>query len=89
MDPAGQRGGEALGTRRVLQDRELKVSQRHAASESLLPSGETTEVLKRDAGFPSSSAVKNPPAVLEMQVQSLGRKGPLKKGMATHSSILA
>ena len=83
MDLAGQRGGEALSTRRVLQDRELKVSPRHAASQSLLPSGEITEVLKRDAGFPSSSEVKNPPAVLETQVQSLVRKGPLEKGMAT------
>ena len=59
------------------------MSPRHAASQSLLPSGEITEVLKRDAGFPSSSEVKNPPAVLETQVQSLGRKGPLEKGMAT------
>ena len=33
--------------------------------------------------------VKNPPAVQETQVQSLGREGPLEKGMPTHSSILA
>ena len=33
--------------------------------------------------------VKNLPAVLETQVQSLGQEDPLKKGMATHSSILA
>ena len=33
--------------------------------------------------------VKNLPAVQEIQVQSLGRKDPLEKGMATHSSILA
>ena len=33
--------------------------------------------------------VKNPPAVQEAQVQSLGREDPLEKGMATHSSILA
>ena len=33
--------------------------------------------------------VKNPPAVQEMQVQSLGREDPLEKEMATHSSILA
>ena len=33
--------------------------------------------------------VKNPPAVQETQVQSLGQEGPLGKGMATHSSILA
>ena len=33
--------------------------------------------------------VKNPPAVLETQVQSLGWEDPLEKRMATHSSILA
>ena len=33
--------------------------------------------------------VKNPPAVQETQVQSLGHEDPLEKGMATHSSILA
>ena len=33
--------------------------------------------------------VKNLPAMLETQVQSVGRENPLEKGMATHSSILA
>ena len=33
--------------------------------------------------------VKNPPAVEETWVQSLGWEDPLEKGMATHSSILA
>ena len=33
--------------------------------------------------------VKNLPAMQEIRVQSLGRKDPLEKGMATHSSILA
>ena len=33
--------------------------------------------------------VKNLPAMQEIQVQSLGQEDPLKKGMATHSSILA
>ena len=32
--------------------------------------------------------VKNLPAMLETQIRSLGREDPLKKGMATHSSIL-
>ena len=32
---------------------------------------------------------KSLPAVQETCVQSLGRKDPLEKGMATHSSILA
>ena len=71
------------------------MSQQHAASERLLPSGEITaaaeitEVLKEDAGFPNRSVVKNPPAMQEMQVQSLGREDPLEKGMATHSNIHA
>ena len=33
--------------------------------------------------------VKNPPAMQEAQVQSLGREDFLEKGMSTHSSILA
>ena len=33
--------------------------------------------------------VKNPPAMEETRIQSLGREDPLEKGMATHSSILA
>ena len=33
--------------------------------------------------------VKNPPAMWDTRVRSLGRKDPLKKGMASHSSILA
>ena len=32
--------------------------------------------------------VKNPPAMQETPVQSLGREDPLEKGKATHSSIL-
>ena len=33
--------------------------------------------------------VKNLPAMQETQIQSLGREYPLKKELATHSSILA
>ena len=36
-----------------------------------------------------TQSVKNPPAIQETQVQSLGREDPLEKEMATHSSILA
>ena len=42
--------------------------------------------------FPGSSAVKNLPAMQELQetqVPSLSWEDPLKEGMATHSSILA
>ena len=43
-------------------------------------------------GHTSGSAVKNPPAMLELQeawVGLLGWEDPLEEGMATHSSILA
>ena len=40
-------------------------------------------------GFPGSLVVKNSPAMQETWVRSLGWKDPLKKVMATHSSILA
>ena len=36
-----------------------------------------------------AQTVKNPPAMQETWVKSLGREDPLEKGMATHSSILA
>ena len=36
-----------------------------------------------------AETVKNPPAMQQMPVPSLVQGDPLKKGMATHSSILA
>ena len=36
-----------------------------------------------------AQTVKNPPAVREAWVQSLGWEDPPEEGMATHSSILA
>ena len=36
-----------------------------------------------------SQLVKNPPAMQETQVRSLGWEDPLEKGKVTHSSILA
>ena len=33
--------------------------------------------------------VKDPPAMQETEVQALGQEDPLKKGIATHSIILA
>ena len=36
-----------------------------------------------------SQMVKNLPTMWKTQIQSLGQKDPLGKGMATHSSILA
>ena len=39
-------------------------------------------------GFPGGSVVKNPPAMQEIQVQSLGQEDPLEKEKAIHFSIL-
>ena len=36
-----------------------------------------------------AQTVKNLPAMWETWVRSLGQEGPLEKGVATHSSILA
>ena len=36
-----------------------------------------------------TQTVKNPPAVQETQVRSMGWEAPLEMGMVTHSSILA
>ena len=47
---------------------------------SVLPSRDNSLVVQ---------VVKNLPAKQETQVQSLGWEDPLKKGMATHRSILA
>ena len=40
-------------------------------------------------GFPGGSTVKNPPAMQETWIQSLGWEDGLEKGTATHSNILA
>ena len=40
-------------------------------------------------GFPGGAVVKNPSAVQEMWVGSLGWEDPLEEEMATHSSSLA
>ena len=40
-------------------------------------------------GFPSGSVVKNPPAMQETWIQSLGQEDSLEREMATHSSIPA
>ena len=48
---------------------------------------ELGRVLKE--GFFGSSDAKNPPAIRETWVRSLGWEDRLEKGMATHSSILA
>ena len=40
-------------------------------------------------GFPGGSVVKNPPAMQETWVGSLGQEDPLEKEMGTHTRILA
>ena len=40
-------------------------------------------------GFLVTQTVKNPPAIQETQVWSLGQEDPLEKEMEAHSSILA
>ena len=44
--------------------------------------------INRETGFPGRSAARNPPAMQETQVPSLGRENPMEKETATHSSIL-
>ena len=36
-----------------------------------------------------AQTIKNPPAMWETRIRSLGREDPLEEGMATHSGILA
>ena len=38
-------------------------------------------------GFPGGSLVKNPPAMQEMWVPSLGREDPLEEKIATYSNF--
>ena len=40
-------------------------------------------------GYTGGSVAKNPPAMPETRVQSLGQEDPLEEEMATHSSVLA
>ena len=67
-----------------------KKSACNAGDPDLIPAGE-------GIGYPLqyfgaslvAQLVKNPPAVQETWVQSLGWEDPLEKGTAIHSSILA
>ena len=44
---------------------------------------------EKDWAFLVAQLAKNPPAMQETWVRSLGWEDPLEKGKATHSSILA
>ena len=46
-------------------------------------------VVPQGPGVPAGSDIKNPPAMQEAWVGSLGWEDPLGKGTVTHSSILA
>ena len=43
----------------------------------------------KSVASPVAQKIKDPPAMRETQVRSLGWEDPLEKGKATHSSILA
>ena len=51
--------------------------------------GQKKTTMKKSSTFLLALTVKNPPAVLETWVPSLGQEDSLEKDMATHSSILA
>ena len=46
-------------------------------------------ILRYHWAFLMAQMVKNPPAMQETRIRSLGQEDPLEKGMATDSSILA
>ena len=48
-----------------------------------------SNVYEQVSPTPVAQTVKNPTAMQETSVRSLGREDPLEKGMASHSSILA
>ena len=80
-----------MGVRTILQISKLRL--RAGAHQSLITTGEQKWNLH--PGLPDTGAslvaqmVKNPPVMQETWVPSLGQEDLLKKGKATHSSILA
>ena len=58
-------------------------------SESLSNSVEINQWVSDRLGFPDSLVLRNLSAMQETRVQYLGQEDPLRKEMATHSSILA
>ena len=75
-----------MGSKR--QDLGLFCSHVNPQGPQCLPRGRLSIPVRINEDFPSSSAVKNLPAMQETPVQFLGREDPLKKGWATHSRTL-
>ena len=65
------------------------MSPHNSQAEILTPSTAECDYIYIYGASLIAQSVKNPPAMQETWVQSLGREDPLEKEMATHSSILA
>ena len=86
-------GLQSMGSEKV-RDLATKESACNAGDPNLIPglgrsTGEIGYSLQYSWASLLAQTVKNPSAMLETWIQSLGWKDPLEKGMATHSSILA
>ena len=81
--------GEVLPLQHFLTPRLLSLHVSPLLTVSSLPLFILMSMLPCFGGFPGGSVIKNPPAVQDMRVQSLGGEDPLEEGMATHSSIPA
>ena len=88
-------GLQSMGSQKVREDLATKESACNAGDPSLIPGlGRSTgEEIGYSLQYSWTSllaqTVKNPSAMLQTWIWSLGLKDPLEKGTATHSSILA
>ena len=89
------------GFRRVEKTGKLQMGRGYPGSavgkESACPAGDPSSIPGEGIGYPPqyswtsplAQTVKNPLAMWETWVRSLGWEDPLEEGVATHSSILA